>query len=173
MNRPSLSSDGILRAVAEKVMEQMPTSIGMSNDDIEVIELAISNEAPVCDEYRMARHLDRHGWDCDMSVIEALSVTSGEVYDALREATKTWVTSNQIKPRLKIGDVAKVMLYEGRGPKKEYEGEVVRIDADLATYTICVPAIGHVKEGVGTHGVLIPYEDLHPLATPVEEFEMA
>jgi hypothetical protein len=47
-----------------------------------------------------------------------------------------------------------------RGDGTRWEGEIVKIDDELATYLVFCPAAGHVREGLGTHGVIFPFEDV-------------
>lgn len=173
--RPSHRDHAILTAVAHKILLAMPAGTVTEGDEESAITdicKALRNEAPGFDEYRLTRHLENCGWSCDRTIMDAFEVASGEVSQLVREATRLWVRSNSIKPRLTIGEQVKVMTRSTSRIKQEFDGEVVTVDADHATYTVMIPALGHVREGTGTHGVIVNFEELHPLATPTEEFQL-
>lgn len=175
--RPNWRDESILSAAAKKVLEAMPAgTVGDGQDDGAIADIvrALRSEAPAFDEYCLARYLEQHcSWDCDRDVMMAFETAGAEVTQAVREATVEWVRRNGIKPRLAVDANVKVMV---RSPaalaKQEYDGVIVRVDPEQAAYTIMIPALGHVREGSGCHGVILSFEELHPLAVPVEEFQL-
>ena len=44
-------------------------------------------------------------------------------------------------------------------------GEIVKIDAERAEYTVFCAEDGHVRSGQGTYGYVIPYEDVSSVPT--------
>lgn len=173
--RPTHRDPAILAAVALKVLEAMPAgTITERNREGAIADItrALRSEAPAFDEYRLTKQLEECGWDCDRGIMDAFEVASGEAFQCVREATKQWVTANSIKPRLAVGAQVKLMVRARSFAKEEFEGEIVAVDADQANYTVMIPALGHVREGSGTHGIIIQFEELHPLASPAEEFQL-
>lgn len=174
--RPSFRDDGILAKVARKVLQSMPKGTVAAGDEEGAaadIYQALRHEAPVFDEYGLARYLESNGWCCDRSLVDAFEIASGEVWQLVREATRDWVRSNDIRPRLAIGAQVKIMDPSTVRAGQEFDGEIVAVDAEHGAYTVMIPALGHVREGVGTHGYIVNFEKLHPLATPAEEFQLS
>jgi hypothetical protein len=175
MQRPTCNDPELLAVAARAILQAMPAGTVAENDEaaaIADIVRALRIEAPAFDEYRLTRQLENCGWDCNREIVDAFEIASGEIHQAVRKATKAWVVANRIKPRLEVGAEAKVMARGSSFVKQQYDGEVVAVDVDHATYTVMVPALGHVREGQGTRGVIVHFEDLHPLAMPVEEFQL-
>lgn len=173
--RPSAQDAEILTAVAQNILRAMPKGTiveGEEDDAIADIIRALREEAPELDEYRLTRRLEEYGWSCDMAIVGAFEIASGDVWQSVREATRIWIRSNGIKPRLTIGAQVKVMARSTTRTKQEFDGEVVAVDADHGTYTVMISALGHVREGAGIHGIIVNFEDLHALATPAEEFQL-
>lgn len=172
-SRPTHRDSTILLSVAQKVLAAMPSGTIADSDTenaLNDIVNALRREAPGFDEYRMTRYLEESGWACDRTIMDAFDIAGGEAFHAVREATKQWVRANSIKPRLSVGAQVKVMARAATMAKEEFDGEVVTVDAEQAAYTVMIPALGHVREGNGTHGIIFHFEELHPLATPAEEF---
>jgi len=42
--------------------------------------------------------------------------------------------------------------------KPTADGEIFSISTKAATYGVCFPKLGHVKSGIGTHGLVLAYE---------------
>ncbi|MDO8795377.1 MAG: hypothetical protein Q7J25_12230 [Vicinamibacterales bacterium] len=109
--------------------------------------------------FRRAQLLERRGWEIDDELLDVLRQDT--VHDALEEEIVAWVQAEGIKPSLEIG--AKVTLktehFRTQQPVAEdVVAEVKSIDVRRATYTLYVEAFGHVREGLGVHGVVLPYE---------------
>lgn len=109
--------------------------------------------------FRRAQLLERCGWEIDDELLDVLRRDTG--YDALEQEITAWVQAEGIQPTLAIG--AKVTLktehFRTQQPVAEdVVAEVTRIDAKRATYTLYVEAFGHVRDGLGVHGVVLPYE---------------
>lgn len=173
--RPHYGEPSLLHAVARKVLDAMPVgtaSQGNEEDAIADIEAALRSEATGFDEYRMTRYLDDRGWMCDSTIVDAFSIVKGEMSQAVRNATALWVKQHHVKPRLDIGASVKVLAWEANQGELEYEGEVVSIDAEQAKYTVMIPALGHVRTGCGTHGLIVPFEKLHEVGAPADVFQL-
>lgn len=99
------------------------------------------------DGYEFCRELEKHKhWDCDRELVDILD--SADMSGALREMEKRWVAAYQVFPGQLIGNQ---ITWEGN------TAEITALHAD-GKYTVFVPALGHVKSGLGTHGIIIPWE---------------
>lgn len=72
------------------------------------------------------------------------------------EVVESWVVRNGLKPEFKVGDRVKV---PHRAKSEPVVGDVYEIDAKRAQYRVYVESLGHVREGNGTHGLIIGFED--------------
>lgn len=109
------------------------------------------------DAYARARYLERyHDWAPDEALVELLASASPGV--AHRQVLATWVTANGLTPRLGLG--ARVTVREF---STAHEGEIVDVDLAHGTYTVMIPSLGHVREGVGTHGHVLTWEVVEAL----------
>lgn len=98
------------------------------------------------DGYEFCRELERKHWTCDRELVDILD--NADLSGALSEMERKWVTAYQVYPSQVIGNQ---IIWEGS------PAEITANHAD-GKYTICVPALGHVKSGLGTHGIIIPWE---------------
>lgn len=164
-----------MEAVATELAEHLKragfTQDHMRDDILESLEYL----SLPCTGYDLAVVLDeRYIWCCDEDLLNALEIVPSLFESCTSKAVAAWVCSNDIRPKQKVGD--KVVVKEcavvfGR-ELREYEGEVSSINSQQATYLIYVPALGHVKEVLGTHGLVMPFEQVHELATPAESFSL-
>jgi hypothetical protein len=67
--------------------------------------------------------------------------------------------ANDVVPKLPHGSMVVVMANVDwkKGPERT-AGEITEIDTGRGHYTVCCPSLGHVKEGLGTHGFIFPFE---------------
>jgi len=178
ITRPSYRDPEILAVVARAILAEMPPDTvteGEEESALSDIVKALHDEAPGFDAYRLAKNLDDRGWICDREIVEAFEIASGQSFQAVREATEQWVRTNSIRPRLGVGDQVKRLMtrHHTFSGKRAFDGEVVAVDAEHATYTVMIPALGHVRDGVGVHGTVINFEELHSIVAPVEEFQLS
>lgn len=172
--RPSHRTKSILDAAAREIVSAIPNLGGDFEANISDVSQALASNAPVFDGYRIARELEQsHHWECDMAIVEELDTASAVVSQLVRNLTAEWVEKNAIRPKLRVGEATSVETYDNSNRRGRFDGEVLVIDEKHATYTIMIPALGHVREGQGTHGIIVPYEQLHDLAAPAEEFALA
>jgi len=114
------------------------------------------------DGYRIARELEDRGWHADSGLVEVMERLAYERWDAHRKVVGEWVAAEGIEPLCGIG--ARVTFtHRGRlgvsSPAK-VDGEIVKIDAAHAQYTVFVESLGHVRDGkIGTLGALVAFED--------------
>ncbi len=159
--RPAISSDTILRTVAGEIAALLPNLGEVTDETISDLVSALRHESPFFDAYKMARHLEQfHHWDCDADTVDACETAWASVLEHHRKEVSNWVAANSIRPKKSLGDKVRVLT---RGPdrtQQEYEGEIARIDADQAIYSVMIPKLGHVRDGVGTHGTLFNFEQV-------------
>ncbi len=101
--------------------------------------------------YKIAVVLERDGWDPDAELVEILSRWAAVLSDAHHDAVAEWVKANGIKCQFQVGAMVNV--------SRLGVGEVVRVNDDDATITVFYKSRGHVREGSGTRGHLVAYED--------------
>lgn len=108
------------------------------------------------DGYNLARRLDRAGWsDVDAALVEVLEYGAVCMSRALRNAVTAWVQREGITPAFEVG--AKVT-----SPHKRDGGVgiIAKVDAAHAEYVVRFPLLGHVENGIGTHGSYLAFEDV-------------
>lgn len=116
--------------------------------------------------FERARELADQGFDINDDVMQTL-LDGSFIDEALDALISEWVVKANVRPLRKLGDKVAV---DRQGER--LDGEVTGIDEKSAKYKIHVPALGHVKAGLGTHGLVIEFEKIHPLSRPVEDFEL-
>lgn len=108
------------------------------------------------DGYELAKEFEsNYGYDADTELVNIMDGFSHIIYTACKKAERKWVQDCRITPKYSIGDKVHVSH-----KAKIYEGEIADIKNDLAEYVIYVQDLGHVKEGVGTHGLIKRFEDI-------------
>lgn len=159
--RPSYNDNRVVEGAAKKLLPSVIKWLKNNGDQnpedeesgiLADLESAIRYET---DAYRMAYNLHKGYWEPDYELVEILSGASFLMDDSYRDLVEEWVTANDIKPQYSIE--AQVTL-DVNG--KSVTGEIVQILAATAQYVIHCPELGHVKKGVGTHGLVINYEDV-------------
>jgi len=158
--RPNSQSDEVLAEVANKLMPRVAQWLQLdpegeeyelelkehANDILKAIEVSK-------DGYKMASYLDdRCGWDVDSGLVDIMD--GADFYGCERKAVMEWIKDNDVKPRLEVGEVVTVKLSRD---DSERRGEIIKIGDD-ATYTVMIPYLGHVRQGVGTHGNIFKWE---------------
>ncbi|MBD8088725.1 hypothetical protein IFT48_01950 [Pseudomonas fluorescens] len=131
-----------------------------SSDSMVKIGSALSER----DTFSRARELADEGFDISDDVMQIL-LDNDFCGDAQAELVAQWVTGSNVKPRRKEGDQVSI---SHKGEK--VKGEITQIQSKSATYVVFVPSLGHVKTGIGTHGLIIPFEEVHALPRPAEDF---
>lgn len=107
--------------------------------------------------YELARDLDSYCPDSEL--VDILENASFHLARVLSAAIKAWVAENNIVSPFPMG--AKVE-FDHKG--KVCLGEVATIYAERAEMTIYCAALGHVREGCGPHGLILPYDRVRLVA---------
>lgn len=108
------------------------------------------------DGYNIARRLERAGWgDVDAALVDVLEHGAVCISRARRDAVAAWVQREGITPAFEVG--ARVT-----SPRQQEGGVgiISRVDAAHAEYVVRFPLLGHVENGIGTHGSFLAFEDV-------------
>ncbi len=131
---------------------------------------AVNSSTRGFDGYDLAKTIERQSmWEVDASLVDILDSYSHFLYQAHRDAVKAWVIENNIIPQKDIGDDVIVSVL-----RSEYNGKIVRVDAETAQYSVNILALGHAEhefltvdgkkvaksKGTGTLGVIKPVEEI-------------
>lgn len=167
--RPFRYSKEILIAAATQLLKNLNDKELPPTDENAIEQLSDAmRSCGSMDGYDICRELDRSfSWQPNASMVEAFDNAFFEIERVHKVKVKEWVALNGIVPQKAIGDSVDVTY--GGNP---YSGEITNIDIEVANYTVLIPALGHVREGLGTHGSIFKFEDIHPLGEPPEQFEL-
>jgi hypothetical protein len=161
MERPKRTDDAVIataaRSIASLLIEDFPQDYDERGRGRYERDLCVALRYGSSDGYEIARRLDDMGWDVDSMLVEALN---GDPIDsALRTHVGQWVKFAGITPHFTVGD--KVSITFKWFDPGTYDGEIARIDEWQATYTVRVPALGHVADGqMGTQGRVLTFEEV-------------
>ncbi len=154
--RPKYGDDAIIEAAIDKLLPQVLEWLkdGNGEEDPTAVREDLLDAADSSNGYEFAKHLDQlHGWDVDARLVEILDDFGlWHQSDALKEAERRWVEETGQKPAKQCGDIC---TFDYRG--SIYTGEITAIHQH-GYYTVFCPILGHVREGVGKHGTILPWE---------------
>jgi hypothetical protein len=154
---------------------------GVTNDLMEAVTSCTCEE----DGYRLCSYLEHHHhWDCDFTLAEILDDFSGALDNIYRNAVERWIKETGVGPQHDVADVVTVKTRRDfKTPPEEFTGIVESIDQRRGTYTVYIPALGHLrgedarrqlgKTGSVTTGQVFHWEDvdggLFPRKVPAAE----
>jgi hypothetical protein len=158
--RPKRHDKAILRQAAEALVPEVEEWIGESISDQER-ERLVSTLASRCgdDAYDIARELERDGYTPDSHLVEILD--GFDTYRIHAEAVRVWIAETGAAPKLAIG--ATVAIPARMREHEGVVGEIAAINERSGEYTIYCAALGHVREGLGTHGLIFSWEEIEAL----------
>ena len=167
--RPDHHIEDVKRAVVLKVLPAILSWLGETLDPKDEDDQSRLDEIQddlldvVCysqDGYAMTKELeDDKGWaDADSELVDILD--NLEFYSIGNAAIIQWIADNEVKPKLAAGAIVRVK--QNRHRKEEFTGEIIQVE-DSGNYVVLIPSQGHVREGVGTHGWCIPWEEVEAL----------
>lgn len=154
--RPTLYDEAVeaaaVDAVLPKVMEWLKQGNGEDN------AAGVREDLAECindgDGYRICVGLSNHsGWDCDSELVEILDSAAYALHLALRNAEEQWVKATGQTPAIPVGGAVTFTQFG-----VSHIGEVTKHDP-RGYYIVYCEALGHVREGVGTHGTYVKWED--------------
>jgi hypothetical protein len=165
-DRPRRNSPAVKEAALADFMPRVLKWMRQGGDNVRDDELPEIQEQLLealdfgNDGYQAASQLDRwHSWSCDSELVEILDGWPSCLYSAEDKAVRRWVKENKPQPPYPLG----AHVEFGDAIESPNYGEIVRIDAERATYTIRRP--GDAAPGqLGTQGVIIAFERVRPHA---------
>ena len=114
------------------------------------------------DGYAMARRLEREfHWAEDRELVDLCDGLGNALCDAHRKIVKEWIDAFNVQPRFKIDTLVYVVVpckKNDRIQREKLEGTITAVDEARGEYTVYVPYLGHVRAGLGTHGVILAWE---------------
>lgn len=159
--RPSRHDAAIVKAAAEALAPRVEKWMASDGDEFGCGEVAEQIAEIIGthdhDGYRLAKRLhDRFGYEPDSELVEILEDASFKITEANHFATLRWMADWNIQPRLSIGDsVCRVPC------ASDPSGGIAKIASitKTAEYVLYCPWLGHVESGMGTHGIIVAFED--------------
>lgn len=103
------------------------------------------------DGYDRAKELERAGYDPDSQLVELLEGV--DLWGAESRAVAEWVKQFDVKPPFPVGTIVEI---------ESATGEITANDEKQGQSTVFVESKGHVRTGIGTHGLIIAWEKLKP-----------
>ncbi len=155
--RPGYNAPEVLISVVNKLLPDVMAWGKFGEDESEQIakDLMAAFKHEDQDGYRLARYLEKYAsWDSDSELSEILEC--GDFYRCHKDAILEWIKDNEIKPLFEAG--RQVSVKERRNT--EMLTGTIRNLTDDGMYSVMVPSLGHVESGLGTHGLLFPWEDV-------------
>lgn len=108
------------------------------------------------DSVEMARSLERqYGYILNQELIDICDKVSNMYYDIENEIEAYWIKFHGKKSEFAIGDK---VYFKPYSQKETVTGVISKIDDKRGYYTVFCESLGHVKEGIGTHGCVLPFE---------------
>lgn len=164
--RPSRHGSLVLTLAATKLMARLKESRpdvfdpsnGWSDDETRAQLAEAIGSSWHGDGYEIAKALEHNGWDVDTQLVNELD--GGCLEEAFEEVIESWIAECGIAPALAVGTTVTVNPNIAKGREARADGQITDIDIRRGTYTVCVPAWGHVKAGLGTHGRIWPWEEV-------------
>lgn len=176
--RPQLDDPAVLLAAVDQKWSVIVAWMVSNGDDAEDVRRdadAIKQQFVDALEnsdsgYGVCRTLDRNGWSPDDDLVKIMGDVLQACHDRLRVAEEKWVTANNIRPVLCVGDRVTVAKHPGRFDRTRVDGEIIDIDHACGSYTVFCESLGHTRKGARTgsgihvHGLIVAYEDTLPAA---------
>lgn len=160
--RPAYHCHDVRALAIEQILPKIQEWARSGNGDSDAVAIttdltrAMSTDG---DSYRIARNLERYGWECDFKLVEILEEL--DLFSAQETLVKAWVAAEQITLDLPIGTPVSITANG-----KPYSGVIVKRYESFAQYTVQVAELGHVgfEDGVlGIHGFVMDCENVQPI----------
>lgn len=168
--RPDYNDAAVMEVAADRLLPRVLDWLRRQGDDVDGNERATITRQVVSavkrsygDPYRATRYLEDEGWSVDGGLVDVFESLS--LYDAQDKLVRAWVQEFRIDPTYNVGDVVAFLGVDGVYTVVQKRGEIVKIDAERAEYTVFCAEDGHVRSGQGTYGYVIPYEDVSSVPT--------
>jgi hypothetical protein len=154
-----------MAAIRERVGEYVARNDAVGDgEDMDTVMADVERAMDLeSDGYRIAAQLEGHGWTVDARLVEFMHGLVRDRYEAHRQVVRDWVIAEGIKPVFSVGDW---VVFESPRRFGKVEGEIIKIFGDQAKYLVFIPSEGHVREGLGTLGTHVPFEDVRASGPP-------
>jgi hypothetical protein len=167
--RPRRHDAPIVREAAEVIADRILgwfdetlSDEDLGNERKRLIDWLVDTIAYHDNGYTMAKDIERElGYEADRQMVDILESVGPEIVRIHQREVAKWVESWGIELKFKGGD--KVSYFErqdGYGKIQKVIGEVSGCYEKTASYSVYVPEKGHVRNGAGTHGVIVNCEDV-------------
>ncbi len=152
ITRPSPRDEDVISLALDKLTPRVISWLNEPNPDIPGIRADLAANINARNGYEFARDLERRHWSgIDCRLVEILDGADWDVSDAVNQLTEKWIEGYRVFPANSIGANVKW---------REHSGEITAIDLKRGKYTMFCPGSAHVREGMGTHGFIVPWEEI-------------
>jgi hypothetical protein len=115
------------------------------------------------DGYQVGKRLEECGWDVDASLVATLDSLVSQRSEALAHLESQWVRENGVTVPFSIGNAVRIVSKDSSKSHGQV-GEVTKVYPKHARVLVRVEALGHVREGNGTHGLVLNVEDVETVS---------
>lgn len=153
--RPKFFTDSIAKRTAELLLPEVRRWLGneAGTDNEIVADLVDAINYGLDDGYEIAKRLERRGYSPDTDLCDVLDSVGHHQHKAHKEEVMEWVRAHDLKLDLPVGASVSVEV-EG----KQRTGEIRDHYTETAEYSVFIAELGHVRKGIGTHGVILGFE---------------
>ncbi len=106
--RPQINKQ-IIEAAAEVFVRENIDSLPEYLESEDLVEHLVKHFARHKDGFELAKDLECEGWDITAETVQLLDEFDIQIEDALQDAEKEWIKTNNIQPPLKIGTEVEYM----------------------------------------------------------------
>jgi hypothetical protein len=149
-NRPKENDESVIDAAARRALVRFERTFGYSCE-LEMLKRSLRNIWE--DGYVRAKDWESHGWKITFPIVEFLNDLDAKREH--KEAVSAWAFRERVKCPYAIGAMVNFPILRGF-----QVGEIVAIDETYATVTVFCAARGDVREGLGTYGTIVAFEEL-------------
>lgn len=163
--RPTLQDTSTTRETVETLMPRLVAylkSVGKFDDDdltddfLDDIRRDIMTAITGDDDHKKTcDRLEALDWMIDGKLRTLLKDVPKKRRDVHRKSVKEWVRNNNITPQYAV---PAIVTFRHSGGSKT--GEIVKVEDDTGHYVVMCTELGHVRSGVGIHGIVVAYEDV-------------
>ncbi len=170
--RPTYSDKNLVEAAANRLCKDLYKweIDGLEHDEKDRVteeswfkpSVEVVEKCRYKNSYELAKMLDEDFWvEPDFNLIELLEDYPERYLDEeLKKATDEWIKTEKVQSPFKVGDLVMVKMRKGTG---YIQGEITRIYENDAKVCVFISELGHVKDGIGSHGWVMSYEDCKPV----------
>jgi hypothetical protein len=158
MRRPkanTIDRTPVIDKIALKVYEWFD-----KGEDLESLKGDMKQMLEKCDSssdgYELAEYLERKlGYSSDSQLVSILDDVPFLINEQVSIEVAEWVKHLDIKAKYSIDDHVKI-----HHERKIVDGIIIAVYDNSGEYSVYVESCGHVKEGIGTYGFIVKFEDI-------------